>query len=123
MLKKQSRACDTNGEAYEPVAVNLVLGRKDVTLRGPDGYTLQAPTMRDIYGKDSEYFLDFPGNPLQPGCSYERWFKKISEGEPSTVYAHIATQPDRPDRLALQYWLYYVYNDWNNKHEGDWEMI
>jgi hypothetical protein len=39
------------------------------------------------------------------------------------VYAHIATQPDRPDRLALQYWLYYVYNDWNNKHEGDWEMI
>ena len=123
VLKQQARACDTNGEAYEPVAVNLVLGRNDVTLRGPDGYTLQAPTMRDIYGKDSEYFLDFPGNPLQPGCSYERWFKKISEGEPSTVYAHIATQPDRPGRLALQYWLYYVYNDWNNKHEGDWEMI
>src|SRR6185312_15951089 len=123
VLKKQAHACDTNGEAYEPVAVNLVLGRKDVTLRGPDGFTMQAPTMRDIYGKDSEYFLDFPGNPLQPGCSYERWFEKISEGQPATVYAHIATQPDRPDRLALQYWLYYVYNDWNNKHEGDWEMI
>jgi len=123
VLKKQSRACDTHGEAYEPVAVNLVLGRKDVTLRGPDGYTLQAPTMRDLYGKDSEYFLDFPGNPLKPGCSYERWFRKISEGQPSTVYAHIATQPDQPNRLALQYWLYYVYNDWNNKHEGDWEMI
>jgi len=25
--------------------------------------------------------------------------------------------------LALQYWLFYAYNDWNNLHEGDWEMI
>src|SRR5262249_5766533 len=29
----------------------------------------------------------------------------------------------RPDQLALQYWFYYVFNDWNNKHESDWEMI
>ena len=85
VLKKQARACDTHGEAYEPVAVNLVLGRKDVTLRGPDGFTLQAPTVRDIYGKGSQFFLDFPGNPLKPGCSYERWFKKIAYGKPATV--------------------------------------
>ena len=25
--------------------------------------------------------------------------------------------------LALQYWFFYVYNDWNDKHEGDWEMV
>jgi VPS62-like protein len=123
VLKKQAKPCDTHGEAYEPVAVNVVLNRADVTLRGPDGFTLQAPAARDLYGKDSEFFLDFPGNPLKPGCSYERWFRKIAEGKPATVYAHIATQPDRPGLLALQYWLYYVYNDWNNKHEGDWEMI
>ena len=24
---------------------------------------------------------------------------------------------------ALQYWLYYVYNDYNDKHESDWEEI
>ena len=23
----------------------------------------------------------------------------------------------------MQYWLFYVFNDWNNLHEGDWEMI
>ena len=28
-----------------------------------------------------------------------------------------------PGKLALQYWLFYVFNDWNNPHEGDWEMI
>ena len=32
-------------------------------------------------------------------------------------------RPDRPGKLALQYWFFYVFNDWNNLHEGDWEMI
>ena len=40
-----------------------------------------------------------------------------------TVYAHVATDPSYPGQLALQYWMFYVYNDWNNLHEGDWEMI
>ena len=39
------------------------------------------------------------------------------------MYAHVATDPAHPGQLALQYWLFYVYNDWNNLHEGDWEMI
>ena len=39
------------------------------------------------------------------------------------MYAHVATEADRPGKLALQYWLFYAYNDWNNLHEGDWEMI
>jgi hypothetical protein len=39
------------------------------------------------------------------------------------VYAHIATERGRPGQLALQYWLYYVYNDYNDKHESDWEKI
>ena len=28
-----------------------------------------------------------------------------------------------PTSLALQYWLYWYYNDWNNKHESDWEFV
>ena len=24
---------------------------------------------------------------------------------------------------VLQYWFFYIYNDWDNIHEGDWEMI
>jgi hypothetical protein len=39
------------------------------------------------------------------------------------VYAHVVSEPAYPGRLALQYWMFYVYNDWNNLHEGDWEMI
>ena len=31
--------------------------------------------------------------------------------------------PAHPGQLALQYWFFYVFNDFNNLHEGDWEMI
>ena len=44
-------------------------------------------------------------------------------GSTPTVYAHVAGDPGHPGQLALQYWLFYTYNDWNNLHEGDWEMI
>ena len=34
----------------------------------------------------------------------------------------VATQRDRPGKLALQYWFFYYFNDFANVHEGDWEM-
>ena len=45
------------------------------------------------------------------------------KGHEPTVYAHVVADPAHPGKLALQYWLFYAYNDWNNLHEGDWEMI
>jgi hypothetical protein len=39
------------------------------------------------------------------------------------VYAHVVTEAERPGAVALQYWLFYPFNDFNNTHEGDWEMI
>ncbi len=39
------------------------------------------------------------------------------------MYAHVATDPEDPGKLALQYWFFYAFNDFNNLHEGDWEMI
>lgn len=29
----------------------------------------------------------------------------------------------RRSRVALQYWFHYYYDDWANRHEGDWEVI
>src|SRR5207344_3083832 len=48
---------------------------------------------------------------------------RVTAGTKPTVYAHVATESAYPNRLSLQYWLYYPFNDWNNTHEGDWEMI
>ena len=35
----------------------------------------------------------------------------------------MAADPKDPGKLALQYWFFYAFNDFNNTHEGDWEMI
>jgi hypothetical protein len=118
---KQHEPCAGTGEPYRPVPVETVLGRSDVVLLGPDGKVAkEAPTAADLYGKDDGYWLDFPGDPLDPGCSYEQWFDRIAAGKATTAYAYIV---EEQGQLALQYWFYYPFNDWNNKHESDWEMI
>ena len=69
-----------------------------------------------------EYHIDFPGDPLDAGCDYERWARRLTDGSSPTVYAHVATDAGYPGKLALQYWFFYPFNDFNNTHEGDWEM-
>jgi len=81
-----------------------------------------APTAADLAGAPADAHLDLPGRALRPGCSYEQWARRVSEGMPTTAYARVVVAPD--DGLVIvQYWLYYVFNDWNNRHEADWEML
>jgi hypothetical protein len=82
-----------------------------------------APEAKDLGERLFGYHLDFPGNPLRPGCDYLDWEERLSADAKPTVYAHVATDTEHPGKLSLQYWLFYVFNDWNNLHEGDWEMI
>jgi hypothetical protein len=123
-LKQQTGLCDPEGEPYRPVPADVVLGRPDVALVDANEKLLaQAPSASVLFGKDEDNYLDFPGSPLNAGCSYEKWGDTVTEGAPTTSYAHIVTEAGKPDKLALQYWFYYVFNDYNNKHESDWEMI
>ena len=124
-LVEQAQDCGY-GESYEPIDVDLLFGEQTVALRGPwgpDDLIKVGPTAEDVARNLYEYHLDFPGNALDPGCDYERWANRLTEGTAPAVYAHVATEPGFPGQLALQYWLYYVFNDWNNTHEGDWENI
>ncbi len=43
-------------------------------------------------------------------------------GPPVAVYAHVV-RDEAEGVITIQYWAFYFYNDWFNKHEGDWEMI
>ena len=124
-LVAQTRACG-GGEPYEPMDINRILGNREVVLRGPwDTTTVVkiAPTAQDLARAAIGDHLDFPGDALDPGCSYEKFSERAMGTTPSMTYAHITSQADRPGQLALQYWFFYAYNDFNNKHEGDWEMI
>ena len=122
-LKHQEGPCDPKGEAYYPAPVEIVLGNPNVALKNADGAIVtEGPTAADLFSKDETYYLDFPGNPKQPKCQYEEDFKALAPSHPSAVYAHILSDP-QTGQLVLQYWLYFYFNDWNNNHESDWEMI
>ena len=114
------------GESYLPMDIDALLGNATVALRGPWGggdLVKIAPSGEDLAGGLYDYHLDFPGDALNPGCGYVHWAKRVTTGKPAVAYAHVATQSDAPGRLALQYWYFYAFNDWNNLHEGDWEMV
>jgi hypothetical protein len=123
-LVEQVEECGP-GEPYEPMDVDRLFGDSTVALRGPwnaADLVKIGPTAKDLAGL-YEYHLDFPGDALDPGCAYEKWSRRLTEGSTPAVYAHIATDPGFPGRLALQFWFFYAFNDFNNTHEGDWEMI
>jgi hypothetical protein len=123
-LVEQPEECGP-GEPYEPMDVAALFDEQTVALRGPWNPTdlvKIAPAANDLVGR-FEYHLDFPGNALDPGCGYERWARRITAGTSPAVYAHVAAEAANPGRLALQYWFFYAFNDFNNLHEGDWEMI
>lgn len=124
-LVRQDRPCGP-GEPYPPSDVSVMMDNSSIALRGPwagDFVVKVGPSADDLSDGLPDYALDLPGDPLQPGCSYEKWADATWEGMQPTIYAHVAKQPQFPDRLALQYWFYYAFNDYNNKHESDWERI
>ncbi len=126
MVKQQEEDCDTDGEPFVPMPVEMILDNPQIALRQlsrNDPVVMRAPGAADLFGLGEGFFLDFPGNSLTPACIYERDFDAFAEQLTPTVYAHIVQQPDEPELLFIQYWFYWYYNDWNNKHESDWEGI
>ncbi|WP_328530971.1 hypothetical protein OG984_07550 [Nocardioides sp. NBC_00368] len=126
MLVDQPDACGP-GEPYVPSDVDAMMGESSVALRGPwtdrDLITV-GPTAEQLSAGLEGYALDEPGNPLKPGCDYERWATGVWGSDPQpTIYAHVATESGIEDRIAIQYFFFYPFNDYNNKHEADWERI
>jgi hypothetical protein len=121
-MRLQQRACGP-GEPFRPTVVNLVLENTQVTLRNASGRVLErAPTAAELGRASGSDYIDLPGNPLSPGCTYEREFRHWYGDRKPSVYAHVASDSDYPGRIAVQYWFYYTFNNFSDKHESDWEM-
>ena len=123
-LVQQAQDCGP-GEPFVPTDVDTLFGNDTVALRGPwdtDDLVTIAPGAAELGKGLTGYHLDFPGDPLSAGCTYEQWANEQTSGSTPTTYARVLTEPGRTG-LALQYWLYYPFNDFTNKHESDWEMI
>ncbi len=131
-LRTQPKGCSDVGERYVPISVDITLNNPEVKLRRhkragetQDPVVKVGPSAQDLVDTNHEYYLDLPGDSLDPGCGYEQWSRaRIAKlGLTPSVYARFATQADRPGKLALQYWFYYAFDNYNNSHESDWEMI
>jgi hypothetical protein len=126
MLRDFHPGCSGDGEHYVPMRVDPLLDNPEMVLRqvGTNNPVLGlAPSGAQLYGRGPGTYLDLPGDALKPGCIYADDSARYVPLSKSAVYAHVTTQADRPGYVAVQYWLYWYYNDWNDKHESDWEFV
>jgi hypothetical protein len=117
-LRAQEKPCGA-GTPYRPLDIATLMDNSGVALRGPwhtNDLVEVAPAAEDLRDGLPRYHLDFPGNALDPSCGYERWQREIDRDSEPTVYARVVTDPARQGQIALQYWFFYVFNDWNNNH-------
>lgn len=125
--EQEDPLCGTAGEQYQVMEVDALFGDSEVKLMRNNGKAestliTRAPTVADISNRGEEAYLDFPGEPLGDTCVYARDFDEMKEDgrAPVAVYAHIAREKGRSG-LALQYWFYWYFNEFNDLHESDWE--
>jgi RsiW-degrading membrane proteinase PrsW (M82 family) len=92
--------------------------------------SLDVPDLLDL-DSDERHFLDVwygdGGSSAYTNYSahrayYETVLSPGAGGPPVSVYAHVE-RDEEPGHITIQYWALYFYNDWFNKHEGDWEMV
>jgi RsiW-degrading membrane proteinase PrsW (M82 family) len=122
-------------EAFMPQSVNVLIDnsrlRQDVSFWF-DVNVLNEVALTDLLTfNQADYFLDVwygsRGASDYKNYSAHRDFylQNLSPdvgGPPVTTYAHIVRDQEN-QKISIQYWLFYFYNDWFNKHEGDWEFV
>ncbi|MGH3038991.1 MAG: hypothetical protein ACRDLZ_06220, partial [Gaiellaceae bacterium] len=112
--------CSRKGEQYRLAPVDITLGNPDVQLlRQPSGGSFRqtnelatGPTASDLAGLGQDYYLNLPGHPRRPGCTYARDSAELMEGRSSVTYAHIARETGVRG-VAVQFWFYYWFNQFN----------
>ena len=123
-LVEQEEECGP-GEPYEPMDVDALFGDSTVALRGPwNAFDLVkiGPTAETSPGSTSTTSTS-RGAPSSPAARTSSGPGGSPQGADPAIYAHVASEATAPRKLALQYWFFYAFNDFNNTHEGDWEMI
>ncbi len=121
-IQTQAEPCGP-GEAFLPVDALAIIDHPDVVLRDAAGNVVAtAPTATNIASAPSDTNIDFPGSALAINCDVETWFRAAGP-PPPMIYGRVLVDPNNPQFTVLQYWFFWLYNDWNNRHEGDWEMM
>jgi RsiW-degrading membrane proteinase PrsW (M82 family) len=122
-------------ELYRPQAVEVMVDT--ARLRQARPLRLHVNVLTDVslvdlsYHSHSSYNLDAwlgdeGSSDYKNYSAHQAYYRAAlgpaAGGPPVVVYAHVV-RDENPQYITIQYWLFYYYNDWFNKHEGDWEMV
>jgi hypothetical protein len=91
----------------------------------PHGPLLQThPTLFSLPALRGNFYLDVSGaEPNSHASSYPRIEQRLRASRPRpTVYFRVVRQP-ATGRVAIEYWFLYLYNNFYDKHEADWEGV
>jgi hypothetical protein len=114
------------GERYRPLRLEDYLTTTVLRSGSPlRGTLLQAhPTLFSLPVTSAATYLDIRGaEPNLRTTSYPTIEHQLELARPRpTVYFHLAYQPAL-GRVAVEYWLLYLYNDFYDQHEADWEGV
>jgi hypothetical protein len=128
-------------ERFFPLDRRLFVGRADLIRKSPK---TKAEKLTDFprtiealpvetkcpTSEACRYFLHIPGTlidvPRGKRSKAPAGFEAMQrgffrDGDTSLVYWHVVRYEN--GEAAVQYWLFYVFNDFQNWHEGDWENI
>jgi hypothetical protein len=114
-------------EEYFPTGINSMLEKAELWQYSLDEKIGEGSDIEDSTASyDSDYYLDLLPHDSPRSAPHP-------QVEPSTVAAHVndrdlycrvsCFQHEGMKYVVIQYWFFYLYNDGNNNHEGEWEMI
>ena len=115
-----------SGEHYRPLRLEDYLTRTVLRSGSPPHGTIAQtkPTLFSLPVTSAPTYLDIRGaQPNSQASQYRVIEQQLRLARPRpTVYFHLAYQPGQ-GRVAIEYWLLYLYNDFYDQHEADWEGV
>jgi hypothetical protein len=112
-------------EPYKPLAIQDYVARTALRSGSPPvGRVVQQhPTLFSLPVGSGASYLDVRGpEPYLHASQYRTIEQALEQSRRPTVYWRIANQPST-GRLAIEYWFLYLYNDFLDRHEADWEGV
>jgi len=113
-------------EHYKPLAMQDYVSQASLRSGTPPRGKLaqSAPTLFSLPTGTGASYLDVRGaEPYLHASSYRTVEQRLEQAHPRpTVYWRIARQAST-GTTAIEYWFLYLYNDFADKHEADWEGV
>jgi len=122
-------------ELFRPQPVDVLVNNarlRQIRAFWFDTNILSNVAISDLFAyQDDSYFLDawYGDEELSDSRNYSFhrfYYETVLRPEvsrlPIVTYGRIVNDVSTGN-MILQYWLFYYYNDWFNKHEGDWELV